>query len=238
MLPTNTHDPALARRAPEVRAFAAQRLGPAAGAHLARPAALRAACARRDAGLNLEDAVLAELHAALPASRALADDFAAYLLHDLFSTGSDSMANTSRLRRFLDTGDLVLSVFGDQWHDVPSIRFESAEQFRSVVARRLHGRTASAARRLPAAGGAEHAGGPVPGTIPEEERARLILALLRLQDGERDLLRLHLKGLPLPDFARRLGVDADAARRTLAGAIARARRLALAHETCTADASA
>ncbi len=145
------------------------------------------------------------------------------------------MANTSRLRRFLDTGDLVLSVFGDPWHDVTSIRFESAEQFRTVVARRLHGRAASAARRLAAAEGAEHAGGPAAETIREEERARLILALLRLNEGERDVLRLHLKGLPLPDIARRLGLPAEEARRTLADAISHARRLSLAHETCTAE---
>jgi RNA polymerase sigma factor (sigma-70 family) len=144
------------------------------------------------------------------------------------------MANTSRLRRFLDTGDLVLSVFGDPWHDVATTRLESAEHFRTVAARRLHGRADSAARRLAAAEGADHAAGLPPGALREEERARLILALLRLHEGERDVLRLHLKGLPLPDIARRLGLPAEEARHTLADAIAHARRLSLAHETCTA----
>lgn len=62
------------------------------------------------------------------------------------------MTHTSRLRRFLDTGDLALQDSGDAWRRLPAIR--------------------------------------------EQERARLILALLHLPDRERDELRLHLKDRP------------------------------------------
>ncbi len=147
------------------------------------------------------------------------------------------MANTSRLRRFLDTGDLVLSVFGDPWQDVPAIRFESTAQLRTAVARRLDDGAARHAR-LEAAPESGPAGEPAASSIRPDERARLILMLLRMEDGEREILRLHIKGLPLHQLARRLGLSDATARVALERVIARARRLALTNETCTTDVSA
>lgn len=145
------------------------------------------------------------------------------------------MTNTSRLRRFLDTGDLDLSAFGDPWHDVPAIRFESTAQLRTAVAQRLDGGAAAHGRRLAAVPAPGHAGAPAAGALREDERSRLILMLLRLEAGDREILRLHLKGLPLQELARRLDLSAETAGMALERAIARARRLTLATETCTTD---
>jgi RNA polymerase sigma factor (sigma-70 family) len=225
----------------EVLDFSQLRLGQAAQQHVERPEVLAAVVARRRAGRNVEDAVLAEIHAALAGNRALADDFAAYLLFDLMKMGSNSMAASSSLRRFLDTGDLVLSVFGDLWHDVPAVRFESAGQFKTLFAQRLNWKAASSARRytsdkrseqhrsasppeeLDLSGGDEP---PLAAAIREEERARLILILLRLPDNHRRILTLHLKGLDNAEIAQRLGLQPDSARKALSRATEQARKLA------------
>ncbi len=227
----------------EVVEFAQARLGRAALHHVSRPEVMAAIAARRRPGISLEDAVLAEIHAGLAGQRALADEFAAYFLYDLMKMGSNSMAASSSLRRFLDTGDLVLSVFGDLWHDIPAVRFESCAQFQTLFAQRLNWKAASTARgfsrdrrseqrrlaepadELEVAAG-DDGGTPLAAAIREEERARLNLILLRLNDRDRQILTLHLKGLSRDEIAQRLGLQYDAARKALARAIEQARRLA------------
>jgi RNA polymerase sigma factor (sigma-70 family) len=236
--PDPADDSKLAR---EILEFSRTRLGNTARQHVERPEVLAAALARRKEGRNVEDAVLAEIHAALPGNRALADDFAAYLLFDLMKMGSNSMAASSSLRRFLDTGDLVLSVFGDLWHDVPSVRFESAGQFKTLFAQRLNWKAASNARRYTTdKRGEQHRlphspdeldlsatdEAPLTAAIREEERTRLILILLRLPDNHRRILTLHLRGLDTTEIAQRLGMQPDSARKALTRATEQARKLA------------
>jgi RNA polymerase sigma factor (sigma-70 family) len=215
----------------EIVEFAQARLGRASLHHVSSPEVMASIVARRRPGISLEDAVLAEIHAGLPGHRALADEFAAYLLYDLMKMGSNSMTASSSLRRFLDTGDLVLSVFGDLWHDIPAVRFESCAQYKTLFAQRLNWKAASSARRftrdrrseqhrvpespdeLDVAG--DDGGAPLAAAIREEERARLILILLRLNDRDRQILTLHLKGLSRDEIAQRLGLQYDAARKAL-----------------------
>jgi RNA polymerase sigma factor (sigma-70 family) len=244
----DTPDPDDARLAREIRDFARLRLGNAARQHVERDEVLSAVVARRRAGRSVEDAVLAEIHAGLAGNRALADDFAAYLLFDLMKMGSNSMAASSGLRRFLDTGDLVLSVFGDLWHDVPAVRFDSAGQFKTLFAQRLNWKAADSARRFSADKRGEHrrvaespeelqlvgqdeASAPMAAMIREEERAQLILILLRLTEDERRLLTLHLKGASHAEIGRRLQLTPDGARKALGRAIEQARRLAVEADT-------
>jgi RNA polymerase sigma factor (sigma-70 family) len=227
----------------DIAGFAEARLGRASANHVSRPEVMAAIVARRRAGQDLEDAVLAEIHAGLPGNAALADQFAAYLLYDLMRMGSNSMAASSGLRRFLDTGDLVLSVFGDLWHDIPGVKFESCAQFKMLFAQRLNWKAASTARRFTASTrGEQHrlprppedldlaagdeGGTPLSAAIREEERARLILILLRLSDRERQVLTLHLKGHGPGEIAQRLGLQYDAARKALSRAVEQARKLA------------
>jgi RNA polymerase sigma factor (sigma-70 family) len=195
------------------------------------------------AGQPLEDAVLAQIHSRIGDDRRLADEFAAYFLFDLMKMGKLSMTSTSRLRRFLDTGDLVLSVFGDLWEGVDSLKFESRGQFMSLFAKRLDWKAADQARRMDTGTrredrrvdadtrefdlhAAETGTAPVPGAIRREERERLILILLRLKERERRLLTMHLKGLSIEAIAEAMELNYDAARKALSRAIAQARQLA------------
>lgn len=221
--------------------FAATRLGPASERLLSSPEAQRALRERLDAGMSMRDAVLAEVHAAMPRSRRLADEFLAHFLIDLMHMGHTSMAYSSKLRHFLDTGDLVMSVFGDVWSDFASLRFESEGQFKALFAQRLQWKAASRARSMdgPERGerrrveaelseipvpGAEQ--GVLPDAIRREERERLILVLLRMTERERKLLGLHLKGLSIGAIAAELGLEYDAARKALQRAVSEARSLA------------
>ena len=158
------------------------------------------------------------------------------------------MSHSSRLRRFLDTGDLVLSVFGDLWGDLGGLRFESRHQFTALFAQRMGWKAADQARRmtaqrrsedrrvaaapedleLPAEGGDAQ---PLHLAIQSEEKQRLILILLRLKERDRELLTLHLKDLSLEAIAERTGLKYDAARQALGRAIRRARELAAASDT-------
>jgi DNA-directed RNA polymerase specialized sigma24 family protein len=219
--------------------FARTELGPASERALRPPAARRAVAGRIAAGQPLEDAVLGQIHAHMGDDRRLADEFAAYFLFDLMTMGKLSMSSTSRLRRFLDSGDLVLSVFGDLWEGVESLKFESRAQFKSLFATRLGWKAADKARRVgprphldtPLEPRRARTGGPaydltdtapVPGAIRREERERLILILLRLKERERRLLTMHLKGLSI----EAIDLQYDTARKALSRAIAQARQLA------------
>jgi RNA polymerase sigma factor (sigma-70 family) len=223
--------------------FARTELGPASERALRPAAASRAVCERIAAGQPLEDAVLGRIHACMGEDRRLADEFAAYFLFDLMKMGKLSMSSTSRLRRFLDSGDLVLSVFGDLWEGVESLKFESRAQFKSLFARRLGWKAAEQARRVGPRprhddrltshrGGSEGlaadetATAPVPGAIRREERERLILILLRLKERERRLLTMHLKGMSIEAIAEAMELQYDTARKALSRAIAQARQLA------------
>ena len=206
-------------------------------------------------GRVLEDAVLAEVHARVGEDRRVADEFVAYFLFDLMKMGRISMSHSSRLRRFLDTGDLVLSVFGDLWGDLAGLRFESRNQFTSLFAQRMGWKAADQARRLQSkrrsedrrvaqspedldlsAAGAEEQ--PLRLAIQNEEKQRLILILLRLKDRDRELLTLHLKDTPLDAIAEQLGLKYDAARQALSRAIQRARQLAVQSDAQRAAAPA
>ena len=221
----------------------AERLGPASRRQVALPASQAAIAARVAAGRNIEDAVLAELHAHLSDNRQLADEFAAFFLYDLMKLGQLSMTTSSRLRRFLDTGDLVLSVFGDVWGDVAGLRFDTRQQFNALFAKRLDWKAADQARRLGTQRRADdrrvdtpadelelaHApseSAPLSNAIREEEREQLILLLLRLKERDRRLLTAHLKGRSPVEIAAELGIEVASARRALERAIAQARALA------------
>lgn len=121
------------------------------------------------------------------------------------------MTTTSRLHRFLDTGDLALLDPVEPW------------QARSST-------TPRGPALRPAPGPAPRPPGrSAPSSTPaasEDERMRLLLALLRLDGREREALRLQLSGVGQAEAARRLGLAPEVARAVIAGALDRARRLA------------
>ena len=227
-------------------------LGPACRRSLGRPGVIEALMAEVQGGRDLEDAVLAHLHGQLLADRQLSDEFAAYFLYDLMKMGKTAMTTSSKLRRFLDTGDLVLSVFGDMWGDIATMQFESRRQFKSLFAQRMGWKAADKARRLSTVRRAEDRRvdlptiafeavreqseqAPLPAAIREEERERLILILLRLEERDRKLLTLHLKGRSTEEIGRELDLSPEAARKALWRAIRKARALSSARDTEAAN---
>lgn len=219
--------------------FARGQLGPRSERCLREPGALDAVRTRIEAGAELADAVLGHVHSRLKKDPRLADEFAAHFVFDLMLMGRISMASSSRLRRFLDTGDLVLSVFGDVWADFGDVAFTSRNQYKKLFAQRLDWKAADQVRRMTASTRREDLRSPqhpdeLHGTqdeplrdaIRKEERERLILLLLRLKDRERRLVSLHLKGEPIEAIAASEGLTPEAARKALARAIEQARQLA------------
>lgn len=226
----------------ELLAFAREELGHVSEALLRQPEVAAEVEERLAAGAAPEDAVLGVLHRRVGTDRGVANEFAAFFLYELRNLRK-VMSSSSRLRRFLDTGDLVQSVFGDLWSDIAELDFNTLAQFKTLFALRVQRKLidqerhyVTARRRedkrlqqqpeelsLPAG---DEAGTPLSYTIRQEERERLILILLRLKKRDGRLLAAHLKGTSLESIAEAEGLSYEAARRALARAIEQARSLA------------
>lgn len=227
------------RRAVE---FARDRLGPASERVLANAAAQTVVLSRARGGATLEDAVLGVIHGRTAGDRDLANEFLAYFLGDVMRTGRGLVS--PRLRGFLDTCDLAQSVLGDLWPQLTEITFESSGSFLALLRTRLSWKASNRAR------GARHAGeadrparrvdgdttstgldvpddAPGPGVVAElrEEEERMLLALTRLSERDRVVLRSHLAGEAASAIARRLGVSLAAAEKALSRSKRRARQL-------------
>ena len=233
----STHDPTDVGH--QIDAFASG-IGPASARRLKAPAHRATVLQFIDAGRDLEDAVLKVTHGLIRQDRGVANEFLAFFLYDLQRLGKFSMSSSSRLRRFLDTGDLVHSVIGDLWKDIPSLDFESRNQFLHLFARRMGWKAADNARRLASGARREDrrlflepeqierpdGADAIPDQlIRAEERDRLMLVLLRLKPRDGKLLALRLKGLEIHEIADQMGLKYDTARKALARALDQARAL-------------
>lgn len=236
-----SEDPARSDALERGLAFIRTELGPASERLFEDEQVRQAVRDRLEAGTDVEDAVLAEVHGRQAGNRRVADEFAAYFLFDFMKMGKLSMSSSSRLRRFLDTGDLVNSVFGDLWSDVSQLKFETSNQFRRLFAQRMSWKAADEARRLDAGRRQEHRRdaarpeeldlhdvGPAPSdpTIAREEREQLILILLRLDGRDKQLLSRRLKGASIQQIADDFQMTYEAARKAVSRAVQRARTIA------------
>ncbi|KAA3611844.1 MAG: hypothetical protein DWQ01_07095 [Planctomycetota bacterium] len=222
----------------QVRAFCQTHLGPASEEAAAAPETQALILHHLRQGKDLEDAVLTELHRLAPKNRALADEFLSFFLQDLHRAGQ--FALRPGLQRFLETGDLVQSVLGDIWTELTKLRFESRDAFRAYLRQRLRWKASDHDRRLHRAKRSEgrrveeqpeELGAPAPGPSPatlvgsREEQELLILALARLPERDREILRRHLRGENHVEVANSLGLGENQARKALQRAIRRASRL-------------
>ena len=115
--------------------FAREQLGPASERVVSTAAAQALILSRIRGGIMVEDAVLAEVHAAARLDQRAADEFLAYFLDDAHKKGRRLLSDG--LRRFLETGDLVQSVFGEVWTSIADLNFETRAQFVALLAQRL-----------------------------------------------------------------------------------------------------
>lgn len=222
----------------QARQFAGERLGPASERLLTDPANLARILARIRRGLDLEDAVLAEIFRASDQDHLLADEFIAYFLADLMRVAHARIS--PGLRRYLDTGDLVNSVLGKLWIDLRKVRFKNRRSFLAYLACGLGWKAAGHARKWKVGqqGDCERLDwvpeefAMVPGSEPQpdsvvvskEEMDRLIVALPRLRHQERQILTLHLQGFSRKTIASSLGMKSIAVRDGLTRAVQQARR--------------
>lgn len=216
--------------------FAEERLGPSSARLLAHADVQALLRSRLRDGRSLPDAVLGLVHERARSDRSVADEFLAYFLDELVRSQRVSLAPA--LRRYLETGDLVQSVAKDVWEDLARVEFESRAGFIALLAQRLRWKTldkARAARRdkrgedrrvdldlverpLP-----DPAASPATRLELREQSERMVLALLRLSERDRTILRLYLAGASTAALAKALGIREEAARRARARAIERAR---------------
>ncbi len=223
-------------RVAEILEFARSSLGPRSMALLSDPTAQALVFSRLRGGAELADAVLAEVHARTRDDRELANEFLGYFLLNAYRSGRRLV--TPFMQRFVDTGDLVQSTFGDLWDELASFEFETRAQFISLLALRLRWKAQDHARRLlTARRGEDHrvevepedfdraAAQPSPASeaMASEERERLALALMRLPERDRLLVRLYLRGEELPEIMKQTELNSEAARKALQRALLRAR---------------
>lgn len=218
--------------------FARGRLGPASEELLARPSARAEVAARLAAGRDVEDAVLAVVHAGAASDRALADEFLRYFLDDVLHVGKSRLSE--QLRRFSDTRDLAQSVLGDVWPILGDLSFTTRVGFLRMLATRLEWKASGKARHLKRAKRREDK--RVPESVEElqlasressplvqvqdrEERLGLVLALMRLERRDRKLVVMSLQELSYEEIASRFGLKYDAARKAVRRALRRLEEL-------------
>jgi RNA polymerase sigma factor (sigma-70 family) len=222
--------------ASEVLAFARDELGPASERYLADAAVQVLVLAAVRRGKSVEDAVLAQVFREVRSRPDLSDEFMGYFLRGAMAGGRTQMS--AGLRRFLDTGDLVQSVFGNLWEGWDDLRFETRGQFFALISKRMGWKASDKVRTLRSKRRQEdmriskdpedlvqpgEQGSPLELQVQREDRERLILALLRLPERDQRLLRLYLQGGSSKEIGKELGLSPAAARKALQRAMRRAR---------------
>lgn len=215
-------------------AFAKDHLGPASERIVSAAASQALILSRVRAGIAVEDAVLAEVHRAARADRRAADEFLAYFLDDAQRRGSQLLSDG--LRRFVETDDLVQSVFGEVWTSIADLQFETRAQFVALLALRLRWKATDKARRLQSQRRGEQHRHPLPVdelALPaddkppssnlgrREETQEMIARILRLPERDQILVRLHLRGASHQEMAEATGLSPDTARKALSRAVER-----------------
>ncbi|MDP6519164.1 MAG: sigma-70 family RNA polymerase sigma factor [Planctomycetota bacterium] len=220
--------------ASDVLRFAREELGPASERFLADASAQVMVLAAVRRGKALEDAVLGQIFRVARSRPDLSDEFMGFFLRGAMTQGSPQVSDG--LRRFLDTGDLVQSVFGNIWEGLEDLTFESRGQFFSLISQRMGWKASDKVRALQrdkrredmriSRDPASFDGAEEDSTTPDhEERERLILALLRLPERDQRLLRVYLRGGSSKEIGDELGVTPEAARKALQRAMRRAREV-------------
>lgn len=223
----------------QARLFAQDCLGPASEHLLSSPASQARILSRLRRGLELEDAVLAEVFSTAATDRLLADEFVAYFLSDILRIAHGRIS--PGLRQYLDTGDLVDSVLGKLWVDLRKISFKDRASFLAYLACGLGWKAAGQARKwkvkptgeersvsLSSDDMATLAGSyskPDSIVAAKEERDRLILTLPRLRQQDRLILNMHFQGHSREKIAKSLGIKTASVRDALSRAVQQARKL-------------
>lgn len=194
--------------------FASDKLGPMSAAWIARPESLLCVEESVASGKHLEDAVLKQVFAGAQRDRGLASEFFSYILFNVFGIAKDTLA--PKLRRMVDTGDLLDSVMGGLWERLRDLQFETRAQFVRLVAQALRWKAGEYDRRMKTQrrrGDLQAPGEPEDYQVPNadqtpssrasqnEERELLPRLLEQLSPKDQDLLRRYLQGATPAEIA-------------------------------------
>ncbi|PCJ55708.1 MAG: hypothetical protein COA70_01120 [Planctomycetota bacterium] len=236
--------PRLSEVLPELQSFAHSRLGPASLRVVGDVALQAQLLGRMRAGATAENALLGFIHAAASDDRALAEEFVQFFFEDLHRLGHGRVR--VGLQRFVETGDLVQSVVGDLWPQMFDLEFRSRDAFLALLAARVRWKAMDRARSMDSARRREdlHVSpsaladassadvwdppdlhpGPVTEMVSREEYEGMVLALQRLPERARRLLRAHLAGDDWETIAKAEGLQPESARKAVQRALEEARQ--------------
>lgn len=204
-------------------------------------------------GRELADAVLKVVHGLIRCNPDVANEFLGHFLIDLSKLGKFSMSSSSRLRRFLDTGDLVHSVIGDLWNEIPALEFESRAQFLQLFSQRIRWKATDNARKLGSKSRREElrvfvepedlqrvdeTSDVSDDMIRAEEHDLFVLTMLKLKKRDQKLLAMRLNGYEISEIAQAFSMEYDSARKALSRAVSQVRGLIADQERGTPGAPA
>ena len=210
--------------------YAAATLGPRSVEALERRAVQGEVFDRLERGHELEDAVLGAMFGLSRCDQEVAGEFFGHFLGVVLRLQARGDAKGAALRRLMDADDLVQSVMGDLWPELEQLHFETRAQFLSLLAGRVRWKASDHTRKLMrrrrsedrrvAEGPEELAissgeSSPVTKVCRTELAERVVLAMGRLSERDRQLLRLHLRGEPAATIAREVGLSKEATRKAL-----------------------
>lgn len=228
----------------DLEVFAARRLGPASLEVVRDPACQAQILGRLRSGTDPRDALLGLIHGMAGEREALAAEFVQFFFEDLHRLGHGQVR--VGLKRFVETGDLVQSVVGDLWPQMFALDFRGRDAFLALLAARVRWKARDRARAFDAGTRREdlriqarpspsgesrspdwetpdpHAG-PATELISREEYEAMVLALQRLPERPRRLLRAHLAGEDWATIAEREDLQPESARKAVQRAMAEAR---------------
>jgi len=192
-----------------------------------------------DLGKDLEDSVLAAVFRRwTEGDQEAGGEFLSFFFAEHLGA-KHSTSLPASLRHLFDSEDLLQSVAADLWPDLGALSFESRGQFAALLLKRLRwklldkrkllqrGKRREDLREdvadLPSVASRERS--PATEAGMRDEATRLTLAISRLRERDRALLRGALGGRPLEDTAHDLGLTPEAARKALQRAKERLRSL-------------
>ncbi len=215
---------------------AQRELGPWSAELLSRPEKQALCLYRMREGQDLEDAVLSIIFDAARTDTDLANEFVAYFLPGCHRSGKKLIGRA--LERYLETNDLVQSVFTDFWGDLESFEFQGRAQFRAYLKKKIHWkasnygrskvwRDAREGRRVEAEGLLEGQVAEAPSQLSklvgDEDRAALVLAIAKLAPRDQQIVRMHLRGMGNDRIGHELNLLPSSARAALSRALERVR---------------
>lgn len=175
------------------------------------------------------DAVLFAVHAVAVRDQAVAGEFLDYFARLLF----DRMGERPdpRWHRHFDQEDLLQSVIGDVYPRLDQLEFRSRGEFLALLTMRFGWKRQDKLRRPQARAidtseldstelrfdprGAREPFTPLTELGREEDEARLVLALRRLDAEQQTLIRMTIEGRSREVMAEEFGISADALRKRI-----------------------